>query len=73
MDFKERLKEQRNFNQLTQKAVAQRLGISPSCYAGYESGYREPDLNMLKKICKLLKVSSDYLLGLEDETSAKNY
>ena len=66
MIFKERLKEQRIYNKLTQKAVAQSLGISASCYAGYESGYREPDLNTLIKLCKLFKISSDYLLGLED-------
>ena len=38
------------------------LGVSVSCYAGYEQGYREPDLKMLIKICDLLGLSADYIL-----------
>lgn len=61
------LKEIRNEKKLTQKDIAKVLGISTTCYAGYEQGYREPDLKTLKKLCIILDVSADYLLGLEDE------
>ncbi len=49
--FSERLKEVRLSENLTQKLMAEKLGISTTCYAGYEQGYRQPDINMLKKIC----------------------
>ena len=63
--FGERLREQRTEKQLKQKEVAEALGISVTCYAGYEQGYREPDFATLIKICKYFSVSSDYLMGLE--------
>jgi len=65
MDFKEKLKEERIINNLTQKDFAELLGVSKSCYAGYEQGYREPDFKTLVKICNILKISSDYLLGID--------
>ena len=63
--FSERLREQRTEKQLKQKDVAEALGLSVTCYAGYEQGYREPDFATLIKICRYLSVSADYLLGLE--------
>ena len=63
-EFNERLKEIRLESGLNQKQVAEKLGISTTCYAGYEQGYRQPDLKMLIKICILFDVSSDYLLGI---------
>ena len=64
--FSNRLKEVRIENGLNQKQVAEKLGISATCYAGYEQGYRQPDLKMLTKICIFFSVSADYLLGLEN-------
>ena len=64
--FCERLKEIRKNENLSQKEVANKLEISVSCYAGYEQGYRQPDLALLRKICLLFSISSDYLLGLID-------
>ena len=62
-----RLKELRLEKGLTQKQVAEQLGISSTCYSGYEQGYREPDLKTLIKICKFFEVSADYLLGLKED------
>ena len=64
--FHERLKEIRIESGLNQKQVAQKLEISVTCYAGYEQGYRQPDLKMLARICVFFDVSADYLLGLEN-------
>lgn len=66
-NFNEKLKELRLDKCLNQKEIAKSLGISVTCYAGYEQGYRQPDLKMLTKICLLYGVSADYLLGLSDE------
>ena len=65
--FHEKLKELRIENKLSQKDVAKGLNVSPTCYAGYEQNYRQPDLKTLTKICIYFDVSADYLLGLTDE------
>ena len=62
-----RLRELRAEKGLRQKDVASDLGISTTCYAGYEQSYHEPDLKTLCKIARYFGVSTDYLLGLEDE------
>ena len=47
---------------LTQKEIADHLGISRQAYANYESGNREPDINMLKLLSEYFEVSIDVLL-----------
>ena len=64
--FCERLKELRTEKGLSIRATASRLGITFGAYAHYEQGVREPSIDMLKKICTLFNVSSDYLIGLSD-------
>ena len=62
--FSEKLKAVRKESGLNQKQVAEKLEISTTCYAGYEQGYRQPDLVTLRKICVLFDISADYLLDL---------
>ena len=64
--FSERLKETRQDVGLSQKEVAQNIGITASAYANYEQGLREPSFEVLAKICDTLDVSADFLLGIED-------
>ena len=66
MKLAQRLKELRKVKGVNQSEVAKNLGISVSCYAGYEQGYREPDLKMLTKLSQYFDASTDYLLGVED-------
>lgn len=66
LKFHEILKELRNEKGFTQKSVAEALGISKTCYAGYEQGYREPDFKMLVKIAEFFGVTTDFLLGRTD-------
>lgn len=47
----------------TQAEVAEKLNISRTAYAGYESGRNEPDLKTLIKIADLYGVSLDYIAG----------
>ena len=63
--FSEKLKAIRKESGLNQRQVAEKLEISTTCYAGYEQGYRQPDLITLRKICVLFDVSADYLLDIE--------
>lgn len=69
--IKERLKELRKEKDYKQKEVAKYLGISTTCYAGYEQGYREPNADTIIEICLFYNITTDYLLGLEDENGNK--
>jgi transcriptional regulator with XRE-family HTH domain len=62
-----RLKWLREQNRLAQKEVAAEIGITLNGYQKLEYGDREPKLDMLVKLCDFYKVSSDFLLGRNDE------
>lgn len=62
-NLQERLKLLRNNNKITQRQLAKDLNVSPSTIALYETGDRNPDSIMLKKIASYFNVSIDYLLG----------
>ena len=66
--FNENLRTARECKGLTQKKVADAIGVAKSTYSLYESGNREPNVITIKKIANLLKVSADNLLGLEDSS-----
>ncbi len=53
----------RNQKGITQKDMADFLGISRQAYANYETGNREPDLTTLKRIAEYFNVTVEYLLG----------
>lgn len=59
----QKLIEVRKSRGLTQKDIADAIGVSRQAYANYEAGNREPDLKNLLKIAEYLGVSTDYLLG----------
>ena len=61
--FQDRLAEQRKLNRMTQKEVAEYLGISQPSYIRYENGSAEPNLENLSRLADLFDVSADYLLG----------
>ena len=48
---------------LTQKQVAQHLGISQNTYSQYEIGVLNYPVDALMKLADLYEVSVDYLLG----------
>ena len=64
--MKDRLKLARKRAGMTQKEVAARAGITESTYCGYETGKRQPDALRIKQLARILDVTGDYLLGLED-------
>lgn len=41
---------------LTQKQVAEKVGVERSSYAAYERGLRCPNLETAQRICKALKM-----------------
>ena len=65
----EKLKSARISTGLTRKQVAERIGISYAVLTHYETGDRNPSLNVLYSLAKLYKVSVDYLLDVTVSTS----
>lgn len=60
--FCDNLKNIRKENGLTQKQVAKYLNVVESCYANWEQGRTEPNIETLRKLGILFKVSLDELL-----------
>ena len=65
--FQKRLKELRLESGATQKKLAQILQTTNSAVCDWEKGRTEPDLQMLVKIANAFGVSTDYLVGLQDD------
>lgn len=63
--FNVNLQNARERQGLTQKEVAERIGVAKSTYSLYESGNREPNVQTIKKIADLLDTSADELLGID--------
>lgn len=64
-----RLREMRKQNKLTQTQLAEKVGTQKGTISNYENDYSTPPNDMLKKLSKVLNISSDYLLGITEEKS----
>ncbi|MBE7082421.1 MAG: helix-turn-helix transcriptional regulator [Clostridiales bacterium] len=60
----QRLKELRQEQGLTQKELADLLGINSVTYLHYEKEQRQPPLELLVDLAKFFNVTVDYLLGV---------
>ncbi|AKX95661.1 transcriptional regulator [Moorella thermoacetica] len=72
MSIGKRIKELREKIGLTQEELAERVQISRSALANYESGYREPKGEILVRFAKALNTSTDFLLGNEVKVDKTN-
>lgn len=61
-----RIKDLREDNDLTQKEVADYLGMKQPQYFRYEKGTRDIPTDVLIALARLYNVSTDYILGLTD-------
>ena len=64
--FSERLKELRIENNLTQSKLSKETNISQSAIVRWELNQRAPSVDNIITLAKFFKVTSDYLIGLED-------
>ncbi|MGN0375393.1 MAG: helix-turn-helix domain-containing protein [Butyrivibrio sp.] len=69
VEFGDRLKSLRKQKNLTQKQLADLVGVKNSIISFYEVGDRLPSLEIVKKLAAVLHVSTDYLLGFEKNNS----
>ena len=65
VNFGNRLKTLRIKKKLTQQQLADLLGLTKSVISAYENGLRYPAYDVLIKIARIFKVSTDFLLGVE--------
>lgn len=65
--MKNRLKELRKENRLTQKELAQQLGCSRQAITWYETEKRQPRIETWQKIADFFHVPTEYLMGLTDD------
>lgn len=54
-------------NNLTQRELAEKVGVAECVMSRYISGEREPKMEMISKISSALKTTADYLLGNETD------
>lgn len=71
MIFAKRLKELRKENGLLQKDLASVFNVRNTTISAWEVGDNEPDLTTLVNIAKYFGVTTDYLLGIENEDGTK--
>ncbi len=53
---------------LTQKAMSELIGVSPSRLSNYLTGKSEPTLQVARRISKELNISADIVLGVGGES-----
>lgn len=67
MLYQKRLHDLRVDNDLRQEDVAQILKITSQAYGMYENGKRSLPIEYLIVLAKYYGVTSDYILGLDDD------
>lgn len=69
MNLGENIKKARKAAGVTQKQLAERMGVYQKDVSRWENGEHAPSIELLAGICKALKVSADKLLetGIKDE------
>jgi len=65
VEFGEKLRQLRKEKNLTQKQLAELIGVKNSVISFYEVGDRFPSPEVIRKLAMTLHVSTDYLLGVE--------
>lgn len=69
MTYQERIRGLREDKDLTQKQIADLLGVAQTTYSQYELNKRPMPIDYLIALCKYYNVSADYILGF---TNIKN-
>jgi len=63
-----RLKDLREDRDLSQQQIADFLGMKQPQYSRYERGLRDLPTDILIRLAKLYKTSTDYILGLTNNS-----
>jgi len=66
MTISERIIEVRKGEGLNQVEFSKKLGLTKQTVSNYETGARQPGLDIILKIADIFNISTDYLLGKSD-------
>ena len=66
-----RIKTLRSQSHMTQRELAQKIGLTPKMISFYEKSERIPPADIIIKFVDIFNVSADYLLGLSNSPDAK--
>ncbi len=66
MNIGEKIKNAREDLDMSQREIASLIPMNQSNYSKIERDLQEPNLQQLKRICEILKLSPAYLLELDD-------
>ena len=72
MNIGENIKQFRKNKKITQKELAEKIGVTDSAITKYEKGDREPNIETLNKIATALGVTINDLVKNEEKASNKN-
>ena len=67
LSFGEKVRNLREDKDLTQAQLGKALGMTQRKLSYMECGKCEPSIEDITALCKFFKVSSDYLLGLNEK------
>ena len=64
-EIQKRLREAIQYSSMSQKELAEKLGVNPSTVSKYMRLDKFPALDTFANICEILDVSADEILGLK--------
>ena len=67
MDYRQKFKNLRIDNDLTQQQIADLCGVSDATVGHWETGKRDMRIDCIVTLCKFYGISADYILGITDE------
>ena len=68
LEFGEVIQKYRKKAQLNQPDLAEMLGVSRNTVTNWETGKNKPDIDLTIKLCQLLGIPANELLGTPSET-----
>ena len=67
--FCSNLRRARIASGLSQKDLAEKIGVAKSTYSLYESGKREPGIEIIRRLTLALDISAETLLGIDRDAN----
>lgn len=64
-DIQKRLREAIKYGNISQRELAEKLGVNPSTVSKYMRLDKYPSLDTFANICEILDVSADEILGIK--------
>ena len=67
MSIGNKIKKYRELNKMTQKDIAEILGVEPATISKYEAGTIEPSIESLKRLAETFNITVDELIKDEEK------